>query len=78
MTNGLLGESKFWTKWDETIKQFSLQLHFKPQPKKPVGPTFVPVVKSGYDPMQPKPTAAPSAPTPTANKPPSNYAYFNK
>jgi len=25
------GETKFWTKWDETIKQFSLQLHFKPQ-----------------------------------------------
>eukprot|EP01123_Difflugia_compressa_P001704 TRINITY_DN1210_c0_g1_i2.p1 TRINITY_DN1210_c0_g1~~TRINITY_DN1210_c0_g1_i2.p1 ORF type:complete len:317 (-),score=96.63 TRINITY_DN1210_c0_g1_i2:23-973(-) len=30
------GESKFWTKWDEDTKTFSLQLHFKPQ-KKPGG-----------------------------------------
>jgi len=68
------GESKFWTKWDDAIKQFSLQLHFKPQPKKLV--TY-PQNKSQkgsatggtgstYDPMQPKTT------------PKSNYAYFNK
>jgi len=26
------GESKFWTKWDEEMKQFQLQLYFKPEP----------------------------------------------
>jgi len=64
------GESKFWTKWDEVGKQFSLQLHFKPQPKLkiPAAPEQQePSAK--YDPMQPK--------TKPAN-PYSNYAYFNK
>jgi len=63
------GESKFWTKWDDAIKQFSLQLHFKPQPKGSAI-TYQPQPKSntGYDPMQPKTTP---------NVRPDN-AYFNK
>jgi splicing factor 3A subunit 2 len=59
------GESKFWTKWDDPIKQFSLQLHFKPQPKKVV--PFQPKPQTGYDPMQPR-----------GANPKPNYAYFNK
>jgi len=60
------GESKFWTKWDDAIKQFSLQLHFKPQPKQLV--KFVGKSKKGtYDPMQPK-----------TSGPKPGYAYFNK
>jgi len=66
------GESKFWTKWDETIKQFSLQLHFKPEENKA---PYVPRPKSNYDPMQPKPGAAPVA---GPANPRANYAYFNK
>jgi len=61
------GESKFWTKWDDPIKQFSLCLHFKPQPKTQ---EFKPKKSTGYDPMQPKTTPPPNAR--------SDYAYFNK
>jgi len=70
------GESKFWTKWDEDNKTFSLQLHFKPlvtvpQHKKgpPGAETGDAIVGSSsrYDPMQPKTT-----------NPHSDYAYFNK
>jgi splicing factor 3A subunit 2 len=63
------GESKFWTKWDDTIKQFSLCLNFKPQ-SKPITTEFV-AKKSDYDPMQPKTT-------PTLPNIRSDYAYFNK
>jgi len=59
------GESKFWTKWDEETKTFSLQLHFKPQRSQKAS-----VPASGaarYDPMQPKQA-----------DPRSSYAYFNK
>eukprot|EP01126_Amoeba_proteus_P030052 TRINITY_DN2978_c0_g1_i1.p4 TRINITY_DN2978_c0_g1~~TRINITY_DN2978_c0_g1_i1.p4 ORF type:complete len:110 (+),score=28.02 TRINITY_DN2978_c0_g1_i1:676-1005(+) len=62
------GESKFWTKWDETIKQFSLQLHFKPQPKKITIKT-----KPAFDAMQPRTTAEAPLQDPRAS-----YAYFNK
>jgi splicing factor 3A subunit 2 len=63
------GESKFWTKWDDAIKQFSLQLHFKPQPKGGVVyHPHPPKPNTGYDPMQPKTTP---------NVKPDNV-YFNK
>jgi len=76
------GESKFWTKWDEDTKTFSLQLHFKAQTNQPPpkkgppgaetdGDAIVGASSSSssstYDPMQPKTT-----------NPHSNYAYFNK
>jgi len=61
------GESKFWTKWDEDTKTFSLQLHFKPQKKPGAPPTTRPPGAGRYDPMQPK-----------APNPHMNYAYFNK
>jgi len=63
------GESKFWTKWDETINQFSLQLHFKPQPKRV---HIIETVGRKYDPMQPKKEEAP------LQDPRASYAYFNK
>eukprot|EP01125_Pyxidicula_operculata_P004455 TRINITY_DN1687_c0_g1_i2.p2 TRINITY_DN1687_c0_g1~~TRINITY_DN1687_c0_g1_i2.p2 ORF type:complete len:114 (+),score=36.34 TRINITY_DN1687_c0_g1_i2:826-1167(+) len=67
------GESKFWTRWDDETKVFSLQLHFKPQPKKQVTSTTTPAPPPPrpFDPMQPKPS-------PPANNPYMNYAYFNK
>jgi len=74
------GESKFWTKWEEDTKTFSLQLHFKPptQSRKSVVVQPAPATTSAqppssssssgsYDPMQPKPS-----------HPHSDYAYFNK
>uniref|UniRef100_A0A6B2LEX3 Matrin-type domain-containing protein n=1 Tax=Arcella intermedia TaxID=1963864 RepID=A0A6B2LEX3_9EUKA len=63
------GESKFWTKWEEETKTFSLQLHFKPEKKSTPAPAPAAAApsKSSYDPMQPKST-----------NPHMNYAYFNK
>lgn len=59
---------QFWTKWDENMKQFSLQLHFKPAKKI----TIVETTGRRYDPMQPKKEEAP------LQDPRANYAYFNK
>jgi len=82
------GESKFWTKWDEDTKTFSLQLHFKPPTNQvPVkkGPPGTENTGDGIVGASSSSSSSSSTSSssydpmqPKTSHPHSDYAYFNK